>query len=445
MRWKLMAGMVLVALTAIVTLVTWVRSGAEQQVRSFLFGVPMEGAVEQLEDYYQQHGNWVGAEDVLPKSGTGMGHGGMSGPRQRIADGEGVVVVDTRRIQVGEALSIQELKQAVVLHDRDGTTVGYWLLESGMGLRYGDEQPLLERLNEAAWRAGVVAVAVAILASLLMASGLLYPIQQLKQAAHRLANGNYGQRVQVRGRDELAELGQSFNLMAASLQQAEENRRSMTADIAHELRTPLAVQRAQLEAMIDGIDAADVQNLQRVLEQNASLARLVEDLRTLSLAEAGKLHMEMESLALGAFVERVIERFRPSAEQKGVQLEIQCSLAGELCVWADAGRFEQILNNLLSNALRYTPKGGKIILIEDLFDTMLRLQVLDGGPGIAQDSLAHVFERFYRADGGRSREEGGAGLGLAIARQLALLQGGELTAANAPQGGAVFTLFLRQA
>ena len=443
MRWKLMAAMVAVALIAIVVLVLRVRTGTEQQVRSFLFGSPFDGVVEQLEAYYQQGGTWKGVESILPKPPGGMGHGMMNGGRQQIADRDGVVVADTRHARVGVHLSEQELAQAVVLRDSTGKTIGYWLLESGMGLRYGDEQPLLQQLNQAALQAGLVAVGVAVLVSLVLASGLLYPIRQLTHAARRMASGDYGQRVKVSGRDELAELGRSFNFMADSLQRIEMNRRSMTADIAHELRTPLAVQQAQLEAMMDGIDDPSAENLQKVLEQNHLLVRLVDDLRTLSLAEAGELRMEMVDLLVVPFVERVVERFRSVAEPKGVQLEMRFS-APEERVLADPDRLEQILNNLLSNALRYTPAGGKIAVIEDLFDGRLRLQVHDSGPGIPQEALAHVFERFYRADSGRSRQEGGAGLGLAIARQLALLQGGDLNAANGIQGGAVFTLLLKR-
>jgi signal transduction histidine kinase len=443
MRWKLMAAMVVGAWFGCAVLVVSVRTGAEQQVRSFLFGSPVNGMAEQLEAYYQQFGGWSGAETVLPKPSGGMGHGMMNSGRQRIADSGGMVIVDTRHLQTGEYLSEQELAQAVILRDATGKTIGYWLLESGMGFRYGDEQPLLQKLNQAALQAGLVAIAAALLVSLVLASGLLYPVRQLTQAARQMAGGDYGQRVSVQGRDELAELGRSFNFMAESLQRIDANRRSMTADIAHELRTPLAVQRAQLEAMMDGIDEPNSENLQKVLEQNDLLVRLVDDLRTLSLAEAGELRLEMVDLLVAPFVERVVERFRSVAEQKGVQLELRLE-AAEALVRVDPDRLEQILNNLFSNALRYTPVGGKIVVIEDLFDHRVRLQVQDSGPGIPEEALAHVFERFYRADSGRSRGEGGVGLGLAIARQLALVQGGELSAANGLQGGAVFTLLLQR-
>jgi signal transduction histidine kinase len=258
--------------------------------------------------------------------------------------------------------------------------------------------------------------------------------------------------VQVRGRDELSTLARTFNEMAGSLQRSEEARRAMTADIAHELRNPLAVQRANLEALQDGIYPLTAENLEPILAQNQLLTRLVEDLRTLALAEAGQLHLECVPTDLADLVQRVVERFSAQANLRGVVLETGRESGAtppenppRLIV--DPGRVEQILGNLLSNALRYTPEGGSIkIGLSPLpangQPQAVLLTVQDSGPGIPQEALPHLFERFYRVDRSRSRLEGGTGLGLAIARQLAEAHGGDLKAANHPQGGAVFTLTL---
>ena len=215
----------------------------------------------------------------------------------------------------------------------------------------------------------------------------------------------------------------------------------MTADIAHELRNPLAVQRANLEALQDGIYPPTPENLEPILAQNRLLTRLVEDLQTLALADAGELALERTSADFPALVKRAVDRFQTQARVNRIDLKV--SLPQDCPnIDLDPGRVEQILGNLLSNALRYTPGGGSIEIRVDCSREEVRLTVHDSGPGIPQEAFPHIFERFYRADKGRSRTEGGSGLGLAIARQLARAHGGDLAAENHPQGGAIFTLAL---
>ncbi len=231
--------------------------------------------------------------------------------------------------------------------------------------------------------------------------------------------------------------------MAGSLEKAEQNRQAMTADIAHELRNPLAVQRAHLEALQDGIYPPTAENLQPVLEQNLLLARLVDDLRTLALADAGELRLDRSPTDLAGLVERIVERFNPEAAGRGLKLSLALApevQAAPLTANIDPMRIEQILGNLLSNAARYTPAGGTIAVQVQRAGGAALVSVHDSGPGIPTEALPHIFERFYRADRARSRAEGGSGLGLAIARQLAEAHGGSLAAANAPEGGAVFIL-----
>jgi two-component system OmpR family sensor kinase/two-component system sensor histidine kinase BaeS len=248
----------------------------------------------------------------------------------------------------------------------------------------------------------------------------------------------------VHGSDELATLGRAFNNMADSLQKAEQSRRALTADIAHELRNPLAVQRANLEALQDGIYPLTSENLAPVLEQNHLLTRLVEDLHTLALADSGQLRLERRDIDFPSLAGKVVERFVPQAASREIRLSYDKVPIPPLSI--DPTRVEQILNNLLSNALRYTPGGGDIAVsvsgVTPQLPGAVQLRVHDSGPGIPAEALPHVFERFYRADRSRSRGEGGSGLGLAIARQLAEAHGGTLEAANHPEGGAVFTLTL---
>jgi len=328
----------------------------------------------------------------------------------------------------------------VRLQDKDGQLIGYLSVEGGMGSGTSSSL-LIQRLTRASLLAAAIGGGVAILLALLLSFRLLRPVGQLTRAASRMAGGDLSQRVEAKGKDELATLGISFNRMAESLQQAEQNRQAMTADIAHELRTPIAVQRAHLEALQDGVYPLTAENLQPVLDQTELLIRLVDDLRTLALADAGELRLEKRRVDLGELARSVVERFKPEADGKGIALRYtgpREAIEKEV----DPRRIEQILNNLFSNALRHTPAGGRVEMTLESKVERTAIRVADSGSGIPPEALGHIFERFYRADRSRSREEGGSGLGLAIARQLALAHGGDLRAKNRPEGGAEFTLEL---
>lgn len=454
MRLRLILSFVFIGLVSIVSVILLARRGVANEVYAFMFRGGMTGSealVETLEAYYRDNNSWQGVESILLSPGHGMGKGGgnqgnagmmqgMMGQRLRLVDEHGKVLVDTFEPEPSSSLDAEQMERAIPL--RNGQDViGYLLPEGGMGFNQADQTVLLNRLSRAGLVAALVAVGISLALALFLSYRLLLPVHALTRAAGRLAQGDLSQRVQVIGNDELAQLGQAFNHMAASLQKSEENRRAMTADIAHELRTPLAVQRAHLEAFQDGIYSPTSENLNSVLEQNLLLTRLVDDLRTLALADAGQLSLDFQPVDLVAIAQGSIEQFTPQAEARQVELRFdppgQCR-----SITADSTRLGQILGNLLSNALRYTPTGGRITMAVNCLGERIQLTVHDSGPGISEASLPHVFERFYRGDRSRSRSEGGSGLGLAIARQLAHAHGGELTATNHPQGGAIFTLTL---
>lgn len=446
MRLRLILAFALVIFAAIASVLFITRQSAATEVRTFMARGGMMGVdslADELEGFYLANHSWQGVDVVLESTqmGHGMGQGMMmgNGPWLRVADAQGKVVADNRGDPAG-SLSQTERGAAVALHDPGGQVIGY-LAASGNGV--ASEQNLLNSLTQAGWIAAGIAGVLALLLALLFSYTLARPVGELTQAAAKMASGDLSQRVQPRGGAELATLGSAFNTMAESLQKAEQNRRAMTADIAHELRTPIAIQRAHLEALEDGIYPLTVENLRPVLEQTGLLTRLVEDLRTLALADAGELRLERAPTDLPALVRRVVNRFAPEAESHGVKLSH--TEAGDHSLHAvnlDSGRVEQILNNLISNGLRYTPEGGALRVELTCADSFAVLEVSDTGPGIPPDALPHLFERFYRADQSRSREGGGTGLGLAIAQQLALAHGGDLSAANRPEGGARFVLRL---
>ena len=441
MRRRLILSFALVALAAIASMFLILQQSAAGEVRMFMARGGMMGLdrlATDLEDYYAVSGSWQGAEEVLStfRGGSGMmgmmgrGNGPGSSLHVTLADAQENVIADNQEARQGK-LARAERENAIVLRDQAGRTTGYLVAE---GLVIEDPsagQELLNRLVRAGLVAALVSGLLALALAWMLSTRLLEPVRALTRAAEKMAGGDLGQRVPARGGDEMASLGRTFNSMAASLQKAEQARRAMTADIAHELRTPLAVQRAYLEALQDGIYPLTPENLQPILDSAELLTRLVEDLRTLALVDAGELRLEKAPVDLSSVAARVVERFRPEAESKGIRLGFE-GHSREVVV--DAGRVEQILNNLLSNALRHTPEGGEVNARVQEQAEGVEVVVEDSGPGIRPEDLPRIFERFYRADTSRSRQQGGTGLGLAIARQLALAHGGDLRAENRSSG-----------
>lgn len=450
LRLKLFLAFGTIVFLTIAGVVLVARQSTVREVRAFMVQGGMTGTgnlVDLLESYFQTYGSWAGVEKLLvadESHGMGAGMAGMMRQRLILADANKSIIVDTANSIANQRLSRQEVGQAIRLQV-DGNTVGYLVPLGGAGAGQNAERYLITRLNRAALFTGLIVGGIALLLAALLSYQLLRPVRELTRAAEILAKGDLSQRVPVRGQDELSLLATTFNHMAESLQQAEEMRRAMTTDIAHELRNPLAVQRANLEALQDGVYPLTPANLQPVLEQNLLLSHLVDDLRTLALAESGQLKMEFTPTDLPDLVQRVVDRFEPQANANHITVQISLDIDPQNplpLLNVDPMRIEQILNNLLSNALRYTSHGGQIMLAISQTRQNVLLTVHDSGTGIPTDALPHIFERFYRIDRSRSRSEGGSGLGLAIARELAEAQSGTLTASNHPKGGAVFTLAL---
>jgi len=285
--------------------------------------------------------------------------------------------------------------------------------------------------------AGVVAV-LALLVTVLASRRVLRPVAELTAAAQRMEAGDLTQRVDDRGRDELAGLAHAFNGMADAIAGHEQQRRRLASDVAHELRTPIANLRGYVEAAQDGVTPTDPALLSSLHEEALLLQRLVDDLQTLALAESGRLPLALATIDVGELAGQVVAAFRLSAEQTGVTLTTAASDHAKVTAEADPVRLRQVLGNLVANALRHTPAGGTVTVAV----SPSGVTVADTGAGIAPDHLPHVFDRFWRADESRTRDTGGSGLGLAISRQLVDLHGGTLTVESTLGEGTTFTVEL---
>ena len=301
---------------------------------------------------------------------------------------------------------------------------------------------LVAAFNQSLLWSGAVAAAVGVVLMWLLSRRILSPVRTLSVAAGRVGQGDLSQRVRVAGRDEIGELGRTFNSMAGRLQQAERQRRNMMSDVAHELRTPLSNIQGYVEAIRDGLIEPTSETLESVHKQVLHLADLVEDLRVLALAEAGDLRLRIEAHAVGAVLREAVEPFRPRAQARNIELSTSVK-PGLPYAAMDRTRISQVVANLLENAIRHTPEGGAVALTAESGDPgMVRIAVSDTGEGIPPEDLPSLFDRFYRADPSRARATGGVGLGLTIARQLVEAHGGTISVRSEPGEGATFAFEL---
>lgn len=442
---RLMGAFALVIVVGFAIVYVIANQATANEFRFFMFRgemVAVQDIANQLADYYRARGNWNGVETVLPRSanssggmgggpmmgGTMMGGAMMGAPRMWLADTRGVIVAGTDNSRQGQSVTPAELADGTSIRV-DGQTVGTLLVNAGATNAATDpsSQDFLSRVNHSLLLAGLAAAIIALALGFVLFRQITAPLDALTRATQKIAAGDLGTRAPlgVRGDDEISRLGRSFNAMAENLEHSETARRNMLADVAHELRNPLGVIQSHLEAMLDGVFPTNAEQIASLHDETMLLTRLVDDLREIALADAGQLSIHRAPADLGALVERVTDAFQAQAAEH--QIALRCEAGATLPLLnMDAQRIEQVLRNLISNALRYTPSGGTVSVKVNRDATTARVEVCDTGPGIPADALPHVFERFWRGDKSRARALGGSGLGLAIAQQWIEAHGGQI-------------------
>jgi signal transduction histidine kinase len=289
--------------------------------------------------------------------------------------------------------------------------------------------------------AGAVAAFIALFLARLLARGMTQPLRDMAQAAQMMARGDYRQRVPVRSRDEVGQLAGTFNRMAGEMEGLERLRRDLVANVSHELKTPLSALQAHLENLLDRVEEPNPALLEVMLQQSERLSRLVDELLELSRLESGDRPLELEPIRLAPIVERVVKEIEVARPDRDV--EIRNEVPSDLpAVEADRERIHQVLFNLLDNAHRFTPPGGVVTVSAVRENGSCEVSVEDTGPGIPAEHLPLVFERFYRVDPSRSRDDGGTGIGLAIARSVVEAHGGRIWAESALGAGSTFRFVL---
>jgi signal transduction histidine kinase len=314
---------------------------------------------------------------------------------------------------------------------------------AGMGMMSQVYTDYRAGFNEALGYAALAAILVAVALSAFISRRVIAPLRAMTVASQRMAEGRYGERVQVHGSDELAQLAVRFNQMAQKLEQVELMRRQLIGDVSHELRTPLAAIKGSMEGLIDGVLPATPETYEQIHAEADRLNRLVDDLQELSRVEARAFQLDIHPLDLAAVIRTVTKRLAPQMESRHIAFALDLPPALPPLL-GDEDRLVQILTNLIGNALQYTPEGGKISVAARATNGQVEVLVRDTGIGIQSEHLAHIFDRFYRVDKSRSRRAGGgSGIGLTIARALVEAQGGHIRAESEGAGrGSTFSFSL---
>jgi two-component system sensor histidine kinase BaeS len=416
----------------------------------------MEAALPSVVTAYRQHGSWDFLRDNpvewlkiirpgrVPAASTELSAGSLrsmvGGPPGAMSR---LLLLDRQRNVIGGFRKAPEgaAQRAVVV---DGETVGWLVMIPFDGASDASDRRFQRRQAQTSWIVSGLAVLMAAGIAWWVSRALLAPVRRVAVATHRLAAGDYAGRVDVTSQDEVGQLARDFNSLADSLQRNEEMRRAFVADVSHELRTPLGVLHGELEAMEDGVRPLSLDAVRSLQHEVDLLNKLVDDLYDLSLADVGALIYAKVESDLREILELAVDAFRGRFAAAGIAVEMVLP-AEPLIVFADERRIQQLFNNLLSNACRYTNAGGLLRIRAREEGGQLVVDFMDSEPGIDADLIPRLFERFFRGESSRNRASGGAGLGLAICRSLAEAHGGRIEAQSSPLGGLWLTLHLPRA
>jgi len=404
----------------------------------FLSDQDQTDIVTALSNYHRENGSWVGAAAIFrqsinpqqPGNGPGPGH---RRPSFTLVDETGKIIIPSERYRIGDQVPKADLALGVPITE-DGQVIGILVPMRVPFEGNPREVEFIERINLTLFYGALIGAVIALLLGIFLSRTLTRPIRELTQATHAISAGDLSQQVPVHSDDELGELAQAFNKMSTALSRSINTRKQMTADIAHELRTPLSLILGHAEAVHDGVLQPTRENFEIIREEATRLEHLVNDLRILSLADAGELTINLQPIEPQRLLQEVASLYQYQTQRKNIAFELD--IASPLStIEVDPGRMTQVLANILDNALRHTPEGGRIILAAKQIQDQIEISIQDSGPGITAQDANRVFDRFYRTDPSRQREDGGSGLGLAIAKSIVQAHGGQIRAESEAGNG----------
>lgn len=453
LTFKLTLAFIVVGLAGIGVVVALFGWANANTFNRFIYQQAGNDLVNGLREYYQAHGTLEGFVEAIPvparppQNQTGPQPNTASARRAPLvawglANANGVIFLPGDSYQRNAQATEAELAAAVPVEAEAGGGIIAYLLPPKTPPPYTPaELQFVQRNIQMLALGAVAAVVLAMALSFWLARTITRPIRELTEAARRMSQGELAQKITVNSSDELSELASAFNHMSADLARADQIRRQMTADIAHELRNPLAVISGYVDMMQDGLVEITSERFDTIQQETRHLARLVEDLRTLSLADVGALTLYRQPIGTHELLKRVADTYSTLAEKQNVELvtDVAHTLPH---IQVDVGRMVQVLGNLVSNALRYTPAGGQVRLAAHAHSDAVVFKIQDTGSGIGPEDLPFIFERFYRTDRSRREHTGGSGLGLAIAKAIVEAHQGSIWAESEPGRGTQFTIEL---
>lgn len=408
----------------------------------------MERMKQNLEHYYEEAGSWKNVQQLYfnSKPAMGPGKGMMRGMTMNmpmanadllLLDRKGIVIGDTAGTRIGaKGINFSGKTQVLVINgEKRGTLVLYQNKLQNL------EEEFIHSSNLAIVISSIIASAMAVMFSVWIARKITNPLKNLVMGTKRIANGDKLDAVNIPTNDEFHELGEAFNDMSHKLSRNEEVRQALVADVAHELRTPLAILQGKLESIQEGVIDPTEEVILEITDEVYRLNRLVSDLQQLSLAEAGKLPLHKQLVNLKPFIERICSNLQWLADEKEITLQHD-RIPDECWQQIDVDRMTQVIVNLIGNALRHTPEQGLVEITAQEIGSSLSLNISDNGPGIPKDALPFIFNRFYKRDQSRSRTEGGTGLGLSISKGFVEAHGGTITVESEVNKGTIFTVTL---
>ena len=453
--WKLTLAFILVAVISAAVVAVFIRLTSNDRLIQLIIDQQRSDLTVSLSDYYANKGSWEGinqewallqynARRATPPPDTSA-IPNEPPPRDRrrlfgLANAQGIVLVSMDTTEpVGTKVSQTVLNDGSPI-EVNGKQVGTLLIVHLQPWLTPEESQYLQRTNMALVYAALVALLVALVTGVLLARTLVGPVRALTEAAQKITQGHLEQEVKVSSTDEIGQLAHSFNQMSQEVARVNRLRRQMTADIAHDLRTPLTVIAGYVEAMQDGVLQPTPERLALIYDEIKRLQDLVGDLRTLSLADSGELSIHPQQLSPQYLLERAIGPYERHIQEQKINLQLQAD-ENLPQLWVDESRMMQVFGNLISNALRYTPESGTVTLAANQVGANIEMVVQDSGKGISAEDLPHIFERFFRADSSRFSEGGeSSGLGLAIAKALVEAQGGLISVVSEPGAGTTFRM-----
>jgi signal transduction histidine kinase len=445
---KLTLAFLLVGLTGSILVTVIIQQRTRAAFNNFILSREQQNLAENLIYYYQVNGSWVGVEDNLARlpAYLPLQPDGIHSPIPEnipitLIGVDQKVIYSNQAEDIGKIINSHQSNGAVALQS-DGQTIG-WLFLAPARRNFTSNTPegiFLRNVNSATLLSAFVAVLLALLLGGLLAFTMTRTLRELTEATVEIARGRFGKQVKVRSKDEIGELALSFNQMSLDLEKATRARQQMTADIAHDLRSPLSVITGYAEALSDNKLPGTQEVYNVLLQETKHLDRLVDDLRLLSLADTGELPLNLQPTLPRTLLERVVTRHSVTADQLNISLRID-ALHDLPLINVDVERMEQVLDNLLLNAFRFTPQGGEVVLGANASGNQVEITVADNGKGISLEDLPYVFDRFYRGDKSR-QHDGESGLGLAIAKSIIEAHGGNIRVISDRGKGAKFSMTL---